>query len=162
MRRRLFTLLSAVSLLLCVATVGLWVRSYWVSYALERSEVGGRAATTIVYSQSGSLGIYHQSFKGPQGTTSPSSRIDLSEWDSSSFSRPTWHGFWFERSEVLTASLSRRSVLAIAIPHWLVSLSFAILPSCWLLLQRKRRLLRTAGRCKTCGYDLRATPERCP
>src|SRR5687768_8408087 len=31
MLRRLFTLLSALSLLLCVATVVLWVRSYWVS-----------------------------------------------------------------------------------------------------------------------------------
>ena len=30
MRRRLFTLTFAVSLLLCLAAVGLWVRSYWV------------------------------------------------------------------------------------------------------------------------------------
>jgi hypothetical protein len=29
MIRRLFTLVSAVSLLLCVATCVLWVRSYW-------------------------------------------------------------------------------------------------------------------------------------
>src|SRR5687767_4499892 len=30
MRRRLLNLLTAVSLLLCVAAVALWVRSYWV------------------------------------------------------------------------------------------------------------------------------------
>ena len=30
MLRRLFTLLSALSLLLCVAAVVLWVRSYWL------------------------------------------------------------------------------------------------------------------------------------
>src|SRR5688500_13336017 len=28
-KRRLFTLAAAASLVLCVATVGLWVRSYW-------------------------------------------------------------------------------------------------------------------------------------
>ncbi len=30
-RRRLLTFASGVSLLLCVATVVLWVRSYWVA-----------------------------------------------------------------------------------------------------------------------------------
>jgi hypothetical protein len=33
MTRRPFTLLSAVSLLLCVATCVLWIRSYWVGEA---------------------------------------------------------------------------------------------------------------------------------
>src|ERR1051326_8712062 len=29
MRRRAFNVLSAISLLMCLATAGLWVRSYW-------------------------------------------------------------------------------------------------------------------------------------
>jgi hypothetical protein len=33
-KRPVFTILSALSLLLCVAVVVLWVRSYWVSDAL--------------------------------------------------------------------------------------------------------------------------------
>ena len=31
MKRRLLTILAAVSVLLCVATCGAWVRSYWVA-----------------------------------------------------------------------------------------------------------------------------------
>src|SRR4051812_48001665 len=34
MVRRLFTILSLVSLLLCVATCALWVRSYWAREAM--------------------------------------------------------------------------------------------------------------------------------
>jgi hypothetical protein len=36
MLRRLFTILSAVSLALCVATIVLWVRSYWRVHQYER------------------------------------------------------------------------------------------------------------------------------
>jgi hypothetical protein len=47
-------------------------------------------------------------------------------------------------------------------PHWFPALLFAILPA-----MRLRAILRTrrrnrAGLCPHCGYDLRATPERCP
>src|SRR5438132_2502088 len=34
--RHLFTILSVLSLLLCVAVCVLWVRSYWVSEGIER------------------------------------------------------------------------------------------------------------------------------
>ena len=48
------------------------------------------------------------------------------------------------------------------LPLWLVIAPLAITS---LLLQRRaRRLhrLRIAGLCPACGYDLRATPQRCP
>jgi hypothetical protein len=32
----------------------------------------------------------------------------------------------------------------------------------WVRRNRLRRLRRLAGQCVNCGYDLRATPERCP
>jgi hypothetical protein len=35
MLRRLFTLLSALSFLLCAAVCVLWVRSYWAAFAYE-------------------------------------------------------------------------------------------------------------------------------
>ena len=58
MRRRLFAILSAVSLLLCVATCALWVRSYWVEDEI-RYDVGplmGRLPYLIADSDRGCLG----------------------------------------------------------------------------------------------------------
>jgi hypothetical protein len=54
------------------------------------------------------------------------------------------------------------------VPFWLIALGFAIPPSAWLRARwrawrRARRVrLREAGVCPDCGYDLRATPGRCP
>lgn len=49
----------------------------------------------------------------------------------------------------------------IAIPYWIAFVGFSLLPGAWVL----RRLLKRSAPptlCTTCGYDLRATPDRCP
>lgn len=50
----------------------------------------------------------------------------------------------------------------VVFPQLLVFIAFAILPffrQLGLLRQRRNRM---HGRCPACGYDLRATPDRCP
>jgi hypothetical protein len=50
-------------------------------------------------------------------------------------------------------------------PMWFVILLFALLPLvAGVRLARRRRRARrlAAGCCIACGYDLRASPERCP
>ena len=47
------------------------------------------------------------------------------------------------------------------VPHWFVFL-LTLLPVPW-LWRRTRRVRRAdEGRCAVCGYDLRASPQRCP
>jgi predicted Zn-ribbon and HTH transcriptional regulator len=43
-----------------------------------------------------------------------------------------------------------------------IILLVAIAPGIWLIRERRERRLRSKGSCARCGYDLRATPERCP
>jgi hypothetical protein len=48
------------------------------------------------------------------------------------------------------------------VPHWLATIPFLVPPLVIAIgaLHRRRRL--TTGLCPECGYDLRASPERCP
>jgi hypothetical protein len=57
------------------------------------------------------------------------------------------NGYTFRTGGVLVVSM------------WVPTLAFAI-PPLWLI--RRGRAKRGKGLCEACGYDLRATPERCP
>jgi hypothetical protein len=46
-------------------------------------------------------------------------------------------------------------------PAWLLCVVFAIVPTHWLVMRHRAKRGREAC-CVTCGYDLRATPDRCP
>src|SRR4051812_17245159 len=48
------------------------------------------------------------------------------------------------------------------VPYWSLAVVFGALSACWLRCLVRRTRLRAAGLCRICGYDLRATPNRCP
>jgi hypothetical protein len=69
---------------------------------------------------------------------------------------PSLRLYWSDRLAVPQGSIPLRSAAG----------ATAVLPAVWVvsLLWRRHRSSRRrrAGRCPACGYDLRASPDRCP
>jgi hypothetical protein len=54
------------------------------------------------------------------------------------------------------------NLFVVGIPYWSILLVSTPAPAMWMIKRRNLSKRRTAGQCLACGYDLRATPERCP
>jgi hypothetical protein len=48
------------------------------------------------------------------------------------------------------------------LPHWFATILLALLPAWQFARWLRTRRRRAQGHCQKCGYDLRATPDRCP
>jgi hypothetical protein len=79
--------------------------------------------------------------------------------DGSRFPRSSDRFFGFGIHLDNNNSLGSRAIL---LPHWFLALLFAIVPAFHLRAILRSRKRRREGLCPRCGYDLRATPERCP
>ena len=157
MKRRLFNIAFMVSLVLCVTTAALWVRSYWKSDAV------------IYFSPSGHHGVQWAGgvlIIGTDDAGQPRRGLKLDSWNSAGLntnSFPWWRlGFGYERTVTTFATQGAIHARRLFVPLWSVVAAFAVLPL-WraVVFSRARRRKRLGG-CPTCGYDLRATPDRCP
>jgi len=169
--RRLFRILTSaatvLSLVLCVATMAACVRSYRAS-----DEVWSRPTPRLLLRIDTHYGGFATAF-----ITSKIARDfrvpDRVAWEHAPRSYVQWGGevygvrsssrFGFAFKHLENNSSATRQL---ACPYWFIMLLTAILPAARLAGGRRRRRARRlrmgAGLCQHCGYDCRATPERCP
>jgi hypothetical protein len=166
-RRRLFTILSAISLILCITTIGLWVRSYWRADMFRTRDSYDRTPRMAGYwinSNYGSLLLarFRDWVPSPHPGENPKGFTYSTDAAEPFPSSNGILGFsvQFADDSKLRPDFFRYSI---RVPLWLPAILFAIAPTIWFFAPHRRRGKRAKlGLCPTCGYDLRATPDRCP
>lgn len=181
MLRRLFTVASALSLVLCAAAVTLWGASFGSRGLIRFCSSTPCPDFDLVQewylcSSAGGVSISHQvnefakgdgikeaglSFSRSKGPTYPffGTRSLIPGKDRLSL----WQKLGFEygySSEGTPPSIVREVIF----PWWLCAFLLAVLPALWLshFAKRRRHHRRSRGRCPRCAYDLRASRDRCP
>jgi len=189
MRRIILNGLTALSLLLCVATTWLWVRSYrhWDSadwyrghYVLQvRSAMGMVAIQRQQFpSDWGDLRAPISIYSRPKPPPVDWSKIPSDVFGIISDDMLFWDRFCWDPEAVVQCGdfagyrpmkmlgserlPPRPGCWAIESPDWFWCILAAILPVARLPGWYQRRFRSKHGLCAVCGYDLRATPDRCP
>jgi len=71
-----------------------------------------------------------------------------------------------ERAEVPSGALDSIPFYslcrAVFLPLWCVAAATAVTPLLWVHRRHRRKLREVTNLCVSCGYDVRATPARCP
>ena len=165
MTRRLLNLLTALSLMLCVAVMVLWVRSHWagdyVSWGDKRGLGGiitGRG-DMMVYSESVVVDGVEMGEWAWGLQWESREPVDLRKMRPA-YTQPHFERFGF-RWETGKRSKDLRNVEGY-VPLWSLAFVTSALPAAWLWRRVNRDRHNIPGRCPSCGYDLRATPDRCP
>jgi hypothetical protein len=176
-RRTLLHAFTAVLLLLFTATITLWIRSYFVSDQLSRDATNdhGVWSWSFVHAGCGQLLLVRHSIDNGHPaiaaqwnwkttaaspawpTIASAGGSNLTGWEHVGFSHQ-----W--RKDKLVYGL-RDKCDWVTLPLWSVAAVTALLCTPGLITfarARGHRNRQRAGACRICGYDLRATPDRCP
>ena len=175
MRRKLFNLAAALSLLLCVAVCVLWARSYGLTDQIVWNRADG--VRSIGSSQGRVVLALHVServrspyaygFHHSREKSSPANFASVHVSIDPGSTHADWEGGGFEWYLYRPLANNYLIVRAVA-PHWFFVTATAILPLVWSGLKVRARVRdhrrERLGLCHTCGYDLRCTPKggRCP
>lgn len=176
MKRRLLNALSLLSLLLCLGVCALWVWSYdksctllFVRFMYTEPPRGDftipqdHFRVVSLFASRGRLGL--ATYESTQDTAA-----EPADWPTFGFRH--WVGdaenliapadTWWRRLGFSVQSLWKRSGPAAFVPMWFIA-AVTGMPALSTGVDWFRRRHRfPAGHCKRCGYDLRASPERCP
>ena len=164
MRRHLLILLTGLSLLLCAAVAVFWVRGYWVSdelgWAWHRAD-GSRLAIAFGSGRGGlGAGVSRVPSRGPRGSGHLWRRHATGYYGGADWPSLGRGGMGF----YVTAHANPATGVHITGGCAPAPLAFAAVAALPALAVRRWLARRDAhpGLCPRCGYDLRATPERCP
>ena len=162
-RRFFVVILSLISIAACF----LWIRSYAMG---DLWLISGMSMDHRVWTQRGRV-VIESTFPVPSGSPfehAAESIDDISSWLAQDYlqalfaNRPI-RTFDFVRvftpGDLFTGPTTKTAVV---FPLWSVAALFGVIPAVAMVRKLQRRKHMAAGYCSQCGYDLRASPDRCP
>ena len=184
--RFVFAALAAGSLAACVGACALWARSYSAAGFVSHVEATAGGGTSVVRREAsaavsrGNFAYVHSSrtlrYRDAEAAASYLAVMGGRRDGHASQFR---YGWFAPRPLVpvghavtnlgvarfVGPSGQSGSEWAVVVPAWFLSPALAVLPGLWVIAWRRHWAARrraAAGVCAKCGYDLRATPGRCP
>ncbi len=179
MRQWTIRIITSISFLFAIALLTLWIRSEFRGdwgYVTTSTSVwmagSGKGGLRVVWDQNSLLVMaLMQSGRSREWSTASPVAVEKLLIGASDVwgigPRRNWHfpGFAFTETYIGVGTgfggpptITRSLYVWYG---WLVALT-AILPAWRALKWWKQRRIKPPGACKNCGYDLRATPDRCP
>ena len=169
MRRWLFNIVASLSLIICLAALALWARGWFVSDFLFRGKLNAtRTHYQIVAIRTGDgrlvvVDTWTTPAPGAIAATHPWVGATAMGWTHQTVAPnttvPDSFDFVFANWKVEDLQPGKTYVLGVRLLP--LGAIMSVLPLLWLRRYRRTRRLRLAGHCTMCGYDLRASPERC-
>ena len=157
MRRWLFNIISVLSVLLFIATATLWLRSYHKNHETFEPLMGF-ATSERRYTAHAVEGAFQVSARENRRWPDDPAPGDYLEEE---------HTFYSYRDSFAWSTDNipyRVCTISAAFKHLLFLSS--IVPLCWIAVTgwswQRRHRRRKNGLCASCGYDLRASRDRCP
>lgn len=165
MARRIVTIASALSLLLCIGAIAFWAHSYE-----RRDEIPFRwhGKAYALASERGRVGIDNQSqlqeFAAKVERAQQDVRNSTAAYRGGGDNYDPYLAEMVRASNRLYALTGRGppATVRLVIPYWPIIGGALVLPAMAAWKWHRRQLRIAANRCTECGYDLRATKDRCP
>jgi hypothetical protein len=173
-RRRWSRALAGASLLGCIVTTILWAISYWIpTQAVASKTVGQSPVHTVAFAFDSSRGVLGFAYR------SIFSNLPSSEgWNFRQY-RPIRSPLFYVDSPTIPGRLGfhvlhqnwpvgwdvvpsgRMDTYGVEFHYWFLTVVFLVI---FAIAMRRLAAARSVDPaiCKSCGYDLRATPDRCP
>jgi hypothetical protein len=162
--RRTLNLLTVLSLLLCMAAATLCVRSFWVIDCVEWVTHLSEQEVRWLFAESeaGALRVGRKAVNlFPQDSYARERMKKTPTWERRRAGGAAWRKNLKPQARGDRYTLGMRTIetAQVRLPYWILLTVAAIAPSFWVWRRRRRH---KPGQCAACGYDLCATPVRCP